>query len=269
MQAPHVESLYFDLILSRKNDRFDNPPPVDWAPSHGQARYRLENGVLIAWPSDHFATVDAARALVRPDLDAWESTAELELGVGAIQFRYRHATIIDRAPPKMKDDQGSFRKVTARDSLGLGLIERATVTRIYHSYPALPGAFNAEADIVRDLMARFRQQAREPLLSMVYAMLSRIESEAGGRKSATTRYRIEQSVLRKLGDLSSEGRGGPLEARKFKAGIKSAPLSASERQWLQEAIRAVIRQVAAVEAGTEPNILTMENLPPLETDQRN
>jgi hypothetical protein len=67
-------------------------------------------------------------------------------------------------------------------------------------------------------------------------------------------------VLKQLGNVTTK-RGGPLEARKFDKGNDLTPLTPTEREWVEEAIKAIIHQVAAVEAGAQPEQLTLDKLP--------
>jgi CRISPR/Cas system endoribonuclease Cas6 (RAMP superfamily) len=101
----------------------------------------------------------------------------------------------------------------------------------------------------------------ESLFSAAYYSITAIEGSTAGmagwaRKNAATKFRIELEVLKMLGELSSE-RGSPLEARK--AGRQ--PPTGSERQWLESALRRVIRQVASVEGGDTLSRLSMSDLP--------
>lgn len=257
MRDPHVEALYFDLIPAQQAVTFSNPPPREWVPNHGRAKYRLEDGTLTAWLLVHTQNEEQARALVWPDLEAWEAAVELELNFAAIRFRYRSARIIDRDPPAhpwgevaIKEESDTLAAFFGVQKVGLP------------EYPAPPAAFNAESEIVRDLMARYRQRAHEPLLSLAYALYTRVTYRAAGSDSAASKFRISRSVLNTLSRISST-RGGPLEARKFDEQNDLTPLTPAEREWVDKAIRAIILQVAAVEAGAEPELLAMDKLPPL------
>lgn len=128
-------------------------------------------------------------------------------------------------------------------------------------YPEPPAFTRVDSEIVRDLLARYRQckNGQEPFARMAYAVLTRIEKRAGSRAAAAKRYKISKKVLNRLGDLVSAGKGGPLEVRKFTRD-GTDPMSEEDQAWLRKAIPTVIHQVAAVEADLEPGQLTAEKL---------
>ncbi|MDZ7853502.1 MAG: hypothetical protein U5L98_12885 [Halomonas sp.] len=110
-------------------------------------------------------------------------------------------------------------------------------------------------------MARYRQwlEDREQFDGMAYAALTLIEAKAGGRKNAAKHYNIDQKVLARLGELVSTGQGDPREVRKFKQGGPQ-PMAPEDREWLRKVVPAIIIHVAAVEAGSQAEKLTMANL---------
>jgi hypothetical protein len=126
------------------------------------------------------------------------------------------------------------------------------------SYPIFPTAFVA-TPLVETLFHRFEgfKLKREPLLAMAYFSLTALETEAGGRAAAASTFRIEESVLRKIGGLTST-RGDHASARK--AGRHLKPLTPVEEAWLISAIRAVIRHVGEVADGGSRAQLTMKDL---------
>lgn len=97
------------------------------------------------------------------------------------------------------------------------------------------------------------RQDREPLLSMANACLTLIEGSAamlggkGARKSASAAYNIHKDVLGNLGRIVST-RGDETEARKLGSSATMTPLTATEKQWVEDVIKALIRRKAAYDA---------------------
>ena len=88
-----------------------------------------------------------------------------------------------------------------------------------------------------------------------------LETSAGGRRYAGTRYGFAKAVLDKLGELAASKGGN--EARK--AVGAHAPFAPAERHWLEETMkRGILRagEVAGDPSAAHPQI-TMANLPPL------
>lgn len=257
MRDPHVEAVYYDAGPEHEGVEYRDPPPVDWETD--LATYRLDDGVLTAWPKDHYATSREAQEALRPELEAWEAHVDLTKGRGKLRFTYKDADLADRDPPP----PGSVVHVLAvGNASAVASAEGVHVVVGCSQYPGPPEFTRIDTDAVRDLLARYRQyqDGREPFASMAYAVMTRIEARAGSRSEAAKRYNISQSVLNRLGGLVSTGRGGPLEVRKFKRD-GADPMDVGDRAWLQKAVPAVIRQVASVEAGADPARLTATDLP--------
>jgi hypothetical protein len=96
---------------------------------------------------------------------------------------------------------------------------------------------------------------------MAFFCLSVIERDAGRRAQAAKKYSVDVAIFNKIGELTST-RGDELEARKH-AGIPFSPLASAEAAWLQESIRAVIRQTGLVAAGASVPSLEIASLPKL------
>lgn len=79
------------------------------------------------------------------------------------------------------------------------------------------------------------------------------------RKIVARKFAIEESVLKKLSELSST-RGDLSDARKGSAS-SGVPLTQEERRWLDAAVWAIIRRVGARAAGTTLPQLRMNDLP--------
>ncbi len=106
-----------------------------------------------------------------------------------------------------------------------------------------------------NILLRFRgyQDGREPLLSMAYFCLTVVESAAGGcnrRSNAATTFGIEEHVLRKLGEVTSN-RGDRASARK--AHSSAGLLTHREREWIEAAVKQLSASCAILRAPNGPN----------------
>lgn len=246
MVDPYVECLKYAVIVELDGTEYNNPPAVDHETS--RATYRLEAGNLTAWPKGNYATERDALEAIQPDLDAWESSADLERAVGELRFRFTGSTIKDRAPAPSAPGQ-----LQAHAVLSSGIHTVSATLRVQRkraTYPSPPVAFDMTSETVQALMARYRRwkAGAQDLEHFAYyvAVLLRYDSQ----------WQISDNVLGKLQTLSSY-KGGPHSSRK----PNPQPLSDLERRWMEVAIVAIIKQVAAVEAYAQPKQLTMGDLP--------
>jgi len=257
MRDPHVVSLTY-LATPSESVSFDQAPPIEGTIE--DIRYILRDGKLHIEPTDHFTTVDEARANVDPILEAWEIDIALRFRSPELSFRYETAKVIDRDPPPPESRQAvlvaSLGELTLAGSAATLLVSRA-------NYPTPPQTFRTNPD-VETLWMRYQgyRHSREPLPSMAYFCLTMLESIAVSRENAATAFKISPRVLRKMGQLTSE-RGGPFSARKYGAIKSGSPLSASEVQWLEEAVKVIIRRVGEAHAIDALPTITLNDLPPL------
>ena len=256
MRDPHVVSLTYK-ITSPEKVRYDNAPPVIFETA--EMKLSLANGLLTVEPKHHFSSVDSAREVIDPFLRSWEVDVALRSGIIEITFSYQEAKLVDRDPPPPGSNQiikvGSATIVTTANNITL------TVSR--GEYPEPPILFVASPD-VETLWQRHKgyQDGREPLLSMAYFCLTLLESKAGNRRAAATTFKISIDVLGKLGELTSE-RGDARTARKFGRKAVRIPLTATESNWVQEAIKILIRRVGESSHVATLPLITMADLPPL------
>lgn len=95
---------------------------------------------------------------------------------------------------------------------------------------------------------------------MAYFVLTLLESSAGGRRPASRTFQIHLDVLNAMGRLSST-KGDEITARKVIGQSQLQDLSPAEKQWLEEAVRCVIRRLGEHAAGAQVNVITMAELP--------
>jgi hypothetical protein len=225
-----------------------------------EARFRLADGYVMCDMKTHFATAEGARAVVEPILRAWEVDTDLRWSQGDLRFTFDGAEIIDRSPAPPGVIHGHAQLIA-----GVGAFS-ATGTVSFHvsrrNYPEPPGTFRLNPD-AESILLRYQAYlgGREPLLSMAYFCLTVLEANAGGRVPAATANRIEEAVLKKLGELATR-RGDRSNARKASAGPVQL-LTASESAWVEAAVKALIWRLGDTRKATALPLLTMSDLPKL------
>lgn len=224
----------------------------------GDCALVLDEGRLTITPKGHFATIEEARANIEPFLRAWELDVALRTGPGWLTFAYENAEVIDRDPPT---DGHYVMALSAGAHLVVGGSAGLHVTRA--RYPVPPAYFLATPD-VETMWQRFDgyMKGREPLLGMAYFCLTVAETLHGGRKAAGKALAIEQAILRKLGELSTNA-GDGVTARKRRPESTKQPITAREIQWIEDATKALIHRTGQFAAGASLLPLTMADLPTL------
>jgi hypothetical protein len=150
----------------------------------------------------------------------------------------------------------------------------ATAHVTSRSYPNPPDDFTVSEDVevMWTLYARYRQD-RERLLPIADTCLSWLQFRAqqndptgtkSWRRKATQQYNIHLDVLRKLGELGAN-LGVGVEARKVHGGSQLRNPNHRERQWIEEAIKRIIRRVGEHAADPKKALpkITMSDLPQL------
>src|SRR5205807_143645 len=102
------------------------------------------------------------------------------------------------------------------------------------------------------------EDGHESLLAASYWILTKIESEFGGRKPAAQKLQIEWPVLHTLGRLSAQN--DPIEGRKAKDEIK--PLTEGEKMWVRAVVPLLALRAIEIESGcVNLPVLRMSDLP--------
>ena len=238
---------------------FDKAAPIEG--TIDQFRFRLDRGELRMEPTGHFGSIEEARLQVDPILESWEIDIALRFGNPELSFTYKTSEVVDRDPPP----PGTRQIVMVATAGELSLVGSATVHVSRARYPDPPTNFRANPD-VHTLWKRYQgyRHGREPLPSMAYFCLTFLEVSAGGRDNAAKEFKISSSVLNGIGKLASE-RGDEGTARKYVAIKSGAPLTSSEVQWLEEAVKSIIRRVGEFGAIDTLQQLDLADLPSLET----
>lgn len=257
----HVVALNYSVEHS-DGISYDSPPPIEFETS--ECRYRLADGKLRCELIAHFADVGAARAIAEPLLRAWEVKSDLRGRTGDLRFRFESPEVVDRNPP----EPGSNRVVAMIALPGSFASAFGTVStrETRRAYPEPPTDFTVNPNV--DTLARRYdgyRSGREPLQGMAYFALTVVEVMGGGRKSAAERIGVDETVLRKIGELSST-RGDAESARK--AGRDLQPLTSEERVWLEAAVREMILRVGDTRSSAGRPVLSMADLPTLHSSTK-
>jgi hypothetical protein len=257
MNDPHVVSLRY-RVKTDKSVSYNKPPAVNV--SDTACDMTLVDDILTVTMKEHHPTVGSAMARVRDHLRAWELQTALDIGRGHLAFEFDNAVVIDRDPPP----PGT---ATAHAAVMLAAV-LVTATAEGHiakgKYPDPPSGFLA-SPIVEHLWNRYQMylEGRDLLTSMGYACLSIIQSDAGGKNGAAAKFRIQIEVLNNLATLTSRV-GDEATARKFDQHSTRRAHSATEKAWIEAAVKKIIRRVG--EHAYDPKAvspqITMADLPP-------
>jgi hypothetical protein len=256
MRDPHVQTLRYRFGHG-SHVSYKNPSTVNFITEDFEGI--LEDGVLLVKLVTHFDGVAEARSIVERHLRAWELHDRLQGLRDEIVFHFEDAEVIDRDPPP----PGSPQVIEAEAATVTVSAGSLSVHVGRGSYPAPPQEFVVTPD-VETMWHRYvgHREGKEPLLSMAFFCLSVLEASAGNREAAAKQYRIHNSVLRKIGELTST-RGDGTSARKKRKGGSDTPLSPGETKWLEETLRRVIARAAEIAGGKKVEELGMSDLPKL------
>jgi hypothetical protein len=201
----------------------------------------------------HCPTVDDAKAHIEPILRAWEIHAGIPQSMPVFRFVFETTTFVDLNPIA---GFATGHAVVTCSAIGLSEIVKSTITR--KTYPPMPNDF-VDSDLLEALWSRFCRvtEKREPLLSMAYWALTKLEVEWRTREAAAA-LNIASPILNTLGTLVSE-HGDNRTARKANVG---RPLTDAQETWVRECLKMLMRRVAHPTPLTVP-MLSMTDLPAL------
>lgn len=252
MNDPHVEALHYRLKHNGDVDYAKAKPLEHQEPGFS---IRIDNGRADVTMKSRYATAQAARDEVEPFLRAWELSAALKSGPGEFQFDYENASIVDRNPTP-----GAVIHAEAAMIALSGMEARLIVGRAKYPDPPVGLLCDAAVDLIFDRFCRYRT-GRTTLADAAYFCLTVLEMNAGSRSAAAQRFCVAATVLGTLGRLA--GSKGGKEARKG-PGAQS-DFTATERSWLEEAIKLLIWRAAEVahDPAVSRSQITMAELPSL------
>jgi hypothetical protein len=257
MRDPHVEAVYYE-VGTGEGISFGDPPDIRI--SNHLGAFEVSNGKLSVYPVQHFPSGAEARAVIDPFLRAWELDSDLTRNIGSIRFKFLSVRKVDRDPPA----PGTGELSAAFEGTGvLAIGGNVSVHITQNTYPAPPTDFRTtpEVELAYGRWRAFRE-GREPLQSMAYAVLTLMESMAGGRKQAASTLQVDARTLETIGRLSST-KGDAATIRKFGKGLQLQDLSGGESSWLEAAVRRLVRRMGEHAAGVQLSRITMNDLPPL------
>jgi hypothetical protein len=263
MQDPHVIAIHY-RVEANETVTYVCPPPVEW--STAVFDMHLADGKATFTLKEHHASEQAARDQIEQFLRAWDLWMQLEHGSTEIRFVFERVDLVDRHP-RPPPKPGEVRIVGTVALGGATVAGTLTVHSIRHRYPDPPLSFRA-SPLVEDLWYlydRYRSD-RERLLPVAYSCLHLVLWEVNGDlKQAARRYRVSDNVLKKLRELTSY-LGDARTARKLSKGSFVRPPTAEETHWIEEVLKAVIRQVGRHAADPDGNwpSLTIASFPALE-----
>lgn len=264
MNKPHVDKLYYNMIIDDSVD-YEKAPPL----THETDVFTMivdDNRAIFAM-EQHFEFEADARKITDSFLEDWKVLIGLHGKPDEITFKYNHADIIDLEPkPNVIELRCSLINETATSDISIHISK--------DRYPDPPINFTMSPD-VETMFNRFKmyRQGREQLLSTAFFILSVLELSAKdfdspkssnhNRHKASEKYNISMTILNKLHTLTSR-RGGPSDARK--AQTNGTPLTGPESSWMEGVCRLIIERVGAYEFSGPDDLtkLTMNDLPSLQ-----
>lgn len=250
----YVKYLYYTLNV-KEGVSFKDCGPIE--SKLGSFELRLESNKLECKMLKRYPTVEAARKEVEDYLKTWEIYAALELGDNEIEFMYDSAKIVKYDSSGDLSKSSEITQISKNSEKPASLI----VSHKRDNLPIPPQRFHRN-EKVQILWNRYDDYLRrkEKLLGMAYFCLNFIEDDAGGRKEASKKYKIDKKVLDKIGELSStKGKLG-IDARKAKD--NAGPLTDEEVKWINETIRKMIIRVGEYKDNLPSlNLIDMSSLP--------
>ena len=268
MNDPHVAALIYKIEHGQSVD-YRKAQPMD----HEETDFSVkvaDQQVRFEFKK-HYAAEDVARRAIEGCIRAWEFGAGLKNGPDYFKLKFDYAQIEDRKPTP------GVVMVHARPARFEVTVGKATCVVSPGCYPPPQSVMLITPD-VQTMYDRYMgyRQGREPLTTMAYFCLTILErstkknQRSGRRRSrrawtprkvAAKKYGIKVEVLKKIGCLSSK-KGGQ-QARK--ASGTNNNLTAQDRRFLEEAIKAIIRRAA--EEAHAPNSdfpeITLSAFPPV------
>jgi hypothetical protein len=186
---------------------------------------------LIARPRGHYTSEYEARLALEPHLQSWSAKAELVDRI-PMSFHFVESESADRLPPP--SGGGGIDAVRRPRS------DPVTLIRVIEDLPAPDPHWHGESPLARDLRLRARTLADDSSLPAVaYAMYEAIRAKYGGPGRAATSLGVSTGLLEQVSKLS----GGAKDP------ANPITMSDQQRAWLLQAMRALARRVAEVEAG--------------------
>jgi hypothetical protein len=260
MNDPHVTRLVYRLKTGEDCSYEDTPPLKVERPEFDAT---LEGGVLTVTMREHHPTVASAMERVGGFLRAWEIHVALEKGRGRLSFEFDRPEVIDRNPPP----PGTV--VQAGATCALCWVDTFAVAKIISPRYPEPPTNLAATEKVQHVFERYKRylDGKDLLTTMRFTcltLLTRSYGKNNPRVKVAAKYRIDKKVLDELAYLTSDV-GDVFAARKFDENSTKRPHTAAEVQWIEAAVKILIRRVAEHEYDPTAALaqITMSDLPAL------
>ena len=185
----------------------------------------------------HYAKESEARKAIENYIRIWEFDVCLECDTpDFFRLKFHKAEIVDRNPTPGTTRLRGVGSIVGSSS--------ASLTLGPSRYPLPPTDICLDDRFDPDVQTMYQRymdyrRKREPLPSMAYFCLTVPKRKEGGRLRTAEKYQIGGHVRAKVGRLSSHKDG--LAARKAE-GV-ATEMAESERRFLEQAIRKIIRRV--------------------------
>lgn len=231
---------------------FAEPDPIQREIEIG--KFELKDEVLTIDIRVECKTIAEARRLASPLVKAWQLEAEIcRHPLRGFRFAFWRAEIVGIVPKRAEHAPEPLEY--EKDDEGQLVIE-------WRAYPPAPNTrFTPEVEAACSRYFKAALDIGEPIQSAAYYVLTIAERASRGRREAASDLRIDEAVLRKIGELTST-RGDNATARKA-IGPAAIPLSEEEARWIDSAVRLLLLHIGVVEADGLPDRLEMSDLPDL------
>lgn len=242
MNDPHVVAPIYRI---EHGDTIDYNQAQPLVREEAQFRLEVKENQARLEMKNHYATDADAQEAVEEYVRNWEFDACLEHGPDRFRLKFQRAQMVDRDPTP-----GQVRLSADSAIMVSGSLMKPTL--IVSKYPSPPPNITLDPldPNVQTMYQRYAgyRRGHEMLTSMANFCLTVLAHSKGNRREAAKGYQIGYEVLSKIGNLCNN-KGGPSGARKA-AGL-AVDLTTSERRFLEQAIRKIIRRVA--EKARDPN----------------
>jgi hypothetical protein len=189
---------------------------------------------LIARPRENYTSEYEARLALEPHLQSWSAKAELVDRV-PMSFHFVGSESADRRP---HPSDGDAVELAGSDAVHSRRSDSVTLIRVLGELPAPDPHWHGESPLARDLRLRARALAdNSSLPAVASAMYDAIRAKYGVPGRAAASLGVSTGLLEQVSKLS----GGAKD--------RNPTLSDQQRAWLLQAMRALARRVAEVEAG--------------------
>lgn len=257
MNAPHVEKLFYRVIIPEHID-YNHAPPISGETD--DFKWGLKKDQLLIEMKTHCTTENDAKEIVDEYLKGWEITAGLLNGPESLVFKFDRSVIVNQPSSYEKDENAGIYDESLEAIL---LVSEATSHVSYDRFPSLSVYFKASPEVEMMFMRyKLYREGRETLLGMAYWCFTVLEYSAGGRTEAADQYVVDYRVLRKLGELCCN-RGDIGGARKLKGNAGMTPLKPAEREWIRAVVKKLILRVGeyAYDPVAKLPMITMSDFP--------